>query len=170
LRGGGSTRFQPNRRASIDHRPGPNIARAPPMVASKRGTHWSPGAVMIWQVSSKATDAPTMGVHSPGIRRSPHPARNTDVTIIMIGGSPHTAELARATSAAPRTRRMRSNPIPGVPPAKVEYRRRKTHLSKPFKLATLHRRSGTPKRGELVTLWSPVVRLRRGCARKTRAR
>jgi len=139
LRGGGSTSFQPNRRASIDHRPGPNIARAPPMVPSKRGTHQSPAIVMICQVSSKATDAPTMGVHNPEIRRSPQTAKNADIIIVWIDESPHTAELARATSAAPRTRRMRSNPIPGEPPAKVEYRRRKTHLSELHQVPTLRR-------------------------------
>jgi hypothetical protein len=59
----GSTRFHPNRRASTDHRPGPNMATAQPMVPSKTVTHRSPAIVMICQVSSNATKVPTMGVH-----------------------------------------------------------------------------------------------------------
>ena len=147
LRGGGSTRLHPKRRASIDHRPGLNIARAPPMVPSKRGTQRSPAMVMTCQASRKATNAPTMGVHSPESRRSPIPVNNADITIVWIGELLHTAELARATSVEPRTRRMRSNPMPGQPPANVEYRRRKTHLSNPYKYPTLHKRSETPKEG-----------------------
>jgi hypothetical protein len=67
----GSTRFHPKRRASIDHNPGSSTARAPPMVASRRATHLSPGTVIICHVSSTATSTPTMGVQRPGIRRSP---------------------------------------------------------------------------------------------------
>jgi hypothetical protein len=59
----GSTRFHPNRRASTDHRPGPNMATAQAVVPSKTVTHRSPAIVMICQVSSNATKVPTMGVH-----------------------------------------------------------------------------------------------------------
>jgi hypothetical protein len=99
------------------------------MVPSKRGTHQSPAIVMICQVSSKATNAPPMGVHRPEIRRSPDPASSADNPIVWIEVPLHTAEFARTTSAEPATRRMRINPMPGQPPANVEYRRRKTHLS-----------------------------------------
>ncbi len=124
LRGGACTRFHPNRRASTDHKPGPNIARAPPMVPSKRGTQWSPDVVVICQVSTSAIDAPMMGVQSPGIRRSPDTARNAAVTVVLIGGSFHSTTLARAIKAEPPTRRISSKPVPGQPPANVEYRRR----------------------------------------------
>lgn len=169
MRGGGSTRFQANRRASIDHRPGPNIARAPPMVPGKRGTQRSPATVIICRVSSKASSAPTMGVHSPEIRRSPIPAKNADITIVSMGGSLHTADLACATSAEPGTKRMRSNPMPGQPPAKVEYRRRKTHLSKPYKFPTLYRQSKPPKESRSHS-FEFCVRLRRGGIGETTAR
>ena len=128
LRGEGSTRFHPNRRASTDHRPGPNMARELPMVPSKRAIHRSPAIVMICQVSSNATKAPTMGVHRPGMRRNPNPARNAEIIVEATEGSPHSVELARTTSEAPRTTRMRSSPIPGRPPANVEYKRRKRTL------------------------------------------
>jgi len=129
FRGGTSTRFHPKRRASTDHKPGPNIARAPPMVPSRRATHRSPAGARICQISIKATNVPATGVHSPGIRRIPHPAKNTDITVVFIGGSFHSIELARTISAEPTTKRMRSKPMPGQPPANVEYRRRNTHPS-----------------------------------------
>ena len=129
LRGEGCTRFQPKRRASIDHRPGPSIAREAPIVASKRGTALSPAIVRSCHVSNIATRVPAMGVQRPGIRRSPNPARNAQDTVVLIGGSLHSVEPARITSEQPRTSRSSSKPMPGRPPAKVEYRRLKTHLS-----------------------------------------
>jgi hypothetical protein len=118
-------RFHPKRRASTDHRPGPNIARAAPTVPNSTQTHLSPASVSNFQVSINAMEIPAMGVHSPGMRRIPHPASNADVIVVFTGGSLHKVELARPTSAEPTTRRMRSNPVPGQPPANVEYRRRK---------------------------------------------
>jgi hypothetical protein len=50
----------------------------------------------------------------------------------MGGGSPHNLKAARATSDEPTTRRMRSKPVPGQPPANVEYNRRKTHPSRRY--------------------------------------
>jgi len=152
LRGGASTRFHPKRRASTDHRPGPNIATAAPTVPSKRGTQWSPVVVIICQVSTKAINAPAMGVHSPEIRRSPNPVRNMEVTVTLIGGSRHSVALARATSAEPTTRRIRSKPMPGQPCANVEYRRLKTHL---LNLSILrHSASGSkPQKGSGSSLF-----------------
>ncbi len=119
-------RFHPKRRESTDQRPGPNIARAPPMVASKRGTHGSPARVnMIWPIAVKATSVPAMGVHRPGMRRAPDPINNAAVIVASRAGLLPSVEHARKTSAEPPTRRMRSNPMPGQPPAKVEYSRRK---------------------------------------------
>ena len=124
MRGGASTRRHPNRRASTDHKPGPNIARAPPMVPSRRATHRSPASVRICQISIKATNVPAMGVHRPGIRRIPEATKSAQVIVVFIGGSFHSVEVARTTSAEPTTTRMRSKPAPGQPPANVEYRRR----------------------------------------------
>src|SRR5271166_3816858 len=102
------------------------MARAPPMVPSRTGTHGSPGSVKICQISVKATNVPAMGVHSPGIRRIPQAARSAHVIVVFIGGgSRQSVELARTISAEPTTKRMRSKPMPGQPPANVEYRRRK---------------------------------------------
>ena len=151
LRGGACTRFHPNRRASTDHKPGPNIARAPAMVPRRRGTQGSPDIVMICQASTKAINAPAMGVHRPGIRRIPHPARHADVIVLVIGGSFHSIALARITSAEPPTKRMRSKPVPGQPPANVEYRRRNTHPSGHYQFAPFWRRIETPKRVVILT-------------------
>jgi hypothetical protein len=120
-------RFQPKRRASSDHKPGPNMATAPAMVASKRTTQTSPRSVSICQISMKAANAPTIGVQRPGMRRTPQTASNADVIVALIGGSLHKVRPARTINAEPPTRRMRSNPVPGQPPAKVEYKRRNTH-------------------------------------------
>jgi len=117
-------RFQPKRRASTDHKPGPNIARPPPMVASKSGDHGSPARVRTCPNASKATSVPAIGVHRPGIRRIPDPARNAEVIVVCVGGLLHRVELARTTSAEPPIRRMRSKPMPGQPLANVEYNRR----------------------------------------------
>ena len=122
-------RFHPKRRASMDHKPGPNIARPPPMVASKSGAQRSPARVRTCPNASKATSVPAIGVHRPGIRRIPDPARNAEVIVVCVGGLLHRVELARTTSAEPPIRRMRSKPVPGQPPANVEYRRRKMRLS-----------------------------------------
>ena len=45
-------RFQPKSRASMDHKPGPNIARAAAAVPNSSHTHLSPGTVSIFQISS----------------------------------------------------------------------------------------------------------------------
>ena len=113
-----STRLQPKRRASTDHIPGPNIARAAPIVPSKRGTMWSPGSVRICHISIKATRVPAIGVHSPGIRRIPHPARKTAVIVVLMEG--------RSPASCPRAQPVRSRqqragevkPKPGQPPSK----------------------------------------------------
>jgi len=148
LRGGASTRFHPKRRASTDHKPGPSIATAAPTVPSKRETHWSPVAVIICQVSTKAINVPAIGVHNPGMSSRPNPANNTEVMIILRGGSRHSVELARTTSVEPATRRRRSKPVPGQPPANVEYKRRTTYLSKVLFL-DIAKANRYPKKGRV---------------------
>jgi hypothetical protein len=64
---------------------------------------------MICKISSNATNAPTMGVHRPGMRRSPNAGRNKEVSVVLIRGSLHSVEFARRSSEAPSTTRMRSN-------------------------------------------------------------
>jgi len=96
------------------------------MVPSRMGIHGSPGNVRICQISVKATTVPAIGVHSPGTRRIPDPTKSAAVIVVFIGGgSLQSIEVARTISAEPTTERMRSKPMPGQPPANVEYRRRK---------------------------------------------
>ena len=118
-------RFQPNKRASIDHKPGPNIARAAPAVPSRSQTHLSPGSVKIFQASMSAIELPTMGVHKPTTSSIPAPIKSTaGIVTFSGGGSLQSLTLARATNEHPTTARIRSNPVPGQPPANVEYKRR----------------------------------------------
>ena len=66
-----------------------------------------------------------MGVQSPRIMRIPQPTRTEESAVVVMGGWHHKVELARAISTDPTTRRRRSKPVPGQPPANVENRRRK---------------------------------------------
>ena len=117
----------------MDHRPGPNIARARAAVPNSSQTHLSPAIVSIFQISINATEAPTIGVHKPTISRSPAPSKSAAGIVTLIGGrSVHSLRLARTISAEPMTARMRSKPTPGQPPANVEYKRRKAHPSRRY--------------------------------------
>jgi len=113
----------------MDHKPGPNIARAAAVVAKSSQTHLSPGSTTIFQISISATEVPAMGVHKPRISSIPAPIKSTAGIHTFMAGSAHSLKLARTINAEPTTRRMRSKPVPGQPPANVEYKRRKTSPS-----------------------------------------
>jgi len=135
-------RFHPKRRASMDHKPGPNIARAAPAGANNSQTHLSPVSVSIVEISINAMEVPAMGVHKPAITNIPAPNNRIEGTVTLRdGGSLHSLRPARTISTEPTTTRMRSKPTPGQPPANVEYSRRK----KPFlDTPRLLRREGEP--------------------------
>ena len=61
-----------------------------------------------------------MGVHRPSIKKNPASRRIPAVIVMFSGGSPQSRKPARTTSTDPITRRMRSKPVPGQPPANVE--------------------------------------------------
>ncbi len=151
LRGGASIRFHPKRRASIDHRPGPNIARPAAVLANNIQTHRSPEIVNILKTSIRATEIPAIGVHRPVISNMPAAMQSTASMATLIGGSLARREIARTTSAEPTTTRMRSNPIPGQPPANVEYRRRNDRPPN-IKGYGLTKLIETPKGAETFTL------------------
>ena len=110
----------------MDHRPGPSIARAAPTVPNSSQPGLSPGSVSIFQISVRATETPAMGVHKPTIKSIPPATKNMAGIVTFIGGgSLHKVKPAPAANAEPATTRNRSNPVPGQPPANVEYRRRK---------------------------------------------
>ena len=72
------------------------------------------------------TRLPAIGVQKPATSRIPVPTKSmAGIVTFSGGGSLNSVKLARRTSADPTTRRIRSNPVPGQPPANVEYRRRK---------------------------------------------
>ena len=88
-----------------------------------------------------------MGVHKPAISRIPAAIKSTaGIVMFMGGGSLHTLTLACTTSVEPTTKRMRSKPVPGQPPANVEYRRRKERPSGHHQIASFPRQVETPKR------------------------
>ena len=137
FRGGASTRFQPNRRASTEKSPGPSSASAPPMVPSRSEAHVSPVRVSVCHASSKASNPPASGVHRPGMRRSPHATESMELIPAAVGGSLHNIRVVWTTTTEPPIRRMPSKPMPGNPPANVEYRRRKSNPSKHLSLSQL---------------------------------
>jgi hypothetical protein len=78
-------------------------------------------------------EVPAMGVHKPTINSIPAPIKSRAGIVTFIGGgSLHSLKLARTTSEEPTTKRMRSKPVPGQPPANVEYNLRKTHPSRRY--------------------------------------
>jgi len=146
-------RLHPNRRASMENKPGPNIASAAPAVPSNSQSHLSPDTANIFQISINAMEVPTIGVHKPAISRTPAAIKSTAGIVTFIGGgSLHSLKLARTTRVEPTTKRMRSKPVPGQPPANVEYRRRKMRLSGRYYFVMLSSRTDTPKRARIVTL------------------
>lgn len=123
-------RFHPNRRASIDHKPGPNIARAAPSVPIRMYSIRCACAVRKPNVSARATSVPTIGVYNPSIRKIPAPPRRTETIAIATGGLLSAVEPALSTKTAPATSRIVMRPTPGQPPAKVEYKRRNRRTSR----------------------------------------
>ena len=102
------------------------MARAAPKVPNSSQPDLSPCSMSIFQISVRATEAPTMGVQKPAISRIPAAIKSMAGIVTLIGGgSLQSVKPACTTSAEPATMRMRSNPVPGQPPANVEYRRRK---------------------------------------------
>jgi len=98
------------------------------MAASNSQSQVSPGPIMIFHDSTRATVIPTIGVHKPNISKMPDPRRIAEVIVAFSGGSPHISKPARTTSTHPVTSRISNNPVPGQPPANVEYKRRNMHL------------------------------------------
>src|SRR5215475_6141532 len=56
--------------------------------------------------------------------KMPAAIESTARIVTFKGGSIHSFETARTTSAEPITKRKSSKPVPGQPPANVEYSRR----------------------------------------------
>jgi hypothetical protein len=79
----------------------------------------------IFQTSVMATETPAMGVHKPTIKKIPPPTKSmAGIVTFSGGGSLNSVKIALPASAEPTTNRIRSKPVPGQPPANVEYRRR----------------------------------------------
>jgi hypothetical protein len=81
------------------------------------------------QLSIRATSIPATGVNSPMMRRIAVAASRTDKIVMGLAGLPSAAVPALFTKTNPTTSRIKIRPIPGQPPAKVEYKRRKGRTS-----------------------------------------
>jgi hypothetical protein len=95
-----------------------------------------------------------MGVQRPAISRIPAAIKSMAGIVTFIGGgSLQSVKLALPISAEPTTRRIRSIPVPGQPPANVEYRRRK---DAPFRstllVSAVLKANRKPKKSQIVTL------------------
>ena len=95
-----------------------------------------------------------MGVHKPATNRIPAPIKSMAGIVTFIGGgSLHSVKPARTTSADPTTTRIRSNPVPGQPPANVEYRRRKERTFRNTLLfSAVLKAYRKPKKRRIITL------------------
>ena len=82
------------------------------------------------QLSMSATSVPTIGVYKPMMRRIAAADSRRARIVIGMAGRLSRADPALLTKASPTTNRIKMRPMPGQPPAKVEYKRRNwTHLS-----------------------------------------
>jgi len=120
LRSGASMRLHPKSRASTDHRPGPNIARAAAIVPVNRPTTGCSSTLRICEISITATTAPATGVHRPTTRRSPARASEAELSAMPNNGSCHSLRPVPTRRTAPTTPRISSRPMPGQLSANVE--------------------------------------------------
>jgi len=114
-RGRISIRFQPKRRASIDHGPGPSSARAAPRVPSRAKIHGSPTCKKIFHSSMTATSVPATRVQKPASKSIPAPIASTDKIASRVGGPLHSLMTPRSINAIPATSRMSRRPKPDGP-------------------------------------------------------
>jgi len=149
LPSGASMRLHPKSRASTDHRPGPNIARAAAMVPVNRATTGCSSILRICEIANAATIAPATGVHRPTTRRSAARPSEAELSATRNDGSCHSLRPVSTRRTAPTTPRISSKPMPGQLPANVEYSRRNTHLTDYWVVAAW---SETPCRAADVAL------------------
>ena len=124
------TCFLPKSRASMDHAPGPIIARAAARTACTMGIHGSPECEKYREKAihtlAMAASVPATGVHKPIRRSIPATAPMICSTTIVTGGAVSTPAIPKWMSAAPVSTRRSRRPTPGQPLANVENSRCKT--------------------------------------------
>lgn len=126
-----SKRLLPNKRASIDHAPGPSIAALAESAARKMRAHLPSCLAECIDIahhnSARAAKAPVTGVHKPSSRKIPPPAAIRDSTIaVAAGGFPERWEMPPQRRAIPRQTLSSSRPNPGQPFGNVEKSRCRT--------------------------------------------
>ena len=112
--------FRPNRRASMDHAPGPIIANVAPDAANIRGIPPPPALEKAIHNSTTAINVPQIGVHKPKSSSIPAP-------VPIRCGTERDASLRRPNPKQNRnaavTTRCRRRPLPGQPFGNAEKRR-----------------------------------------------
>jgi hypothetical protein len=121
------SRLLPNRRASMDHAPGPIIAKHAASVAAATAFQGSPSGDEILEIpihpSTITVNAPTTGVKKPIIRTTPA-AIPKIWSAPDTGGEPaYVQTIPEWISATPVSKRKRRRPAPGQPSANVENNR-----------------------------------------------
>jgi hypothetical protein len=118
-------RLHPNRRASTDHTPGPIIASAMLVLASRIFRQGSPDLTIKLHTAKAAIRHPETGVHKPANRRTPPITAAPSRAAGSIDCAARTPGSPNARATVPATRRKIRRPAPGQPWANVEKRRRK---------------------------------------------
>src|SRR6516165_628692 len=113
--------FRPNRRASMDHAPGPTIANVAPDVAKRMGIPPQPQENAI-QASVTVTNPPQIGVHKPRSRKIAAPAPIRCGSIKANCGASLRCPNAKHNRNVAVTRRCRRRPLPGQLFGNVEKR------------------------------------------------
>ena len=116
--------FLPNRRASMDHAPGPIIAKAAAKIANARTSHGSPeceeNREIAIQALTVAASVPAIGVNKPSKRAIPAAMQIIGRTTVAHGVPSRMPSIPKGMIAAPVTKRRSRRPTPGQPSAKLE--------------------------------------------------
>jgi hypothetical protein len=144
-------RFRPNRRASMDHAPGPSIASAAPTPPIKMCIHGSCICMKAHDTSATAITAPATGVQKPINSRAA--AQTTTKRTASAGrGATTSPAMPCCTDGITAIARKNKSPAPGQPSGNVENRRCTTDPV--FRLSSFRERRNPKKQIQ----WTPLSR------------
>jgi hypothetical protein len=126
--------FRPNRCASMDHAPGPNIASVAPNAANRMGIPPPPAQEKAIHTSTTVINVPQIGVHKPKSKSIPAPAPTTCRKAKANCGASLRCPNPKQNRNVAVTARCRRRPLPGQLFGNAEKRRCK---STPFSVFSL---------------------------------